>query len=419
MKHNTQSPVYDVIIVGGGASGMMAAGRAAELGARVLIIEKNKRLGKKLSITGGGRCNITNATFDNREFLDNFPKAKKFLFSSFAQFSVQDTFDLFNRLGLKIVIQERKRAFPETENAESVYRALYHWCQKGHVTFVTEEPVKKIRQHKDHWEIKTSASLYTGMSLILSTGGRAAPETGSTGDGFRWLRELGHTVAEPSPNVVPLKTPASWVHRLSGVDLSFVKMRFYCDGKQQFNKIGKILFTHFGISGPMVLNSSYDVAQLLSWGDVECSLDLYPDTELDDLDKRIVKLLDATPGKQIENSLSELMPRKIIEEILNLPQVKCAGKMSRDVTRDERRTLVHVLKDLRFPISGTMGFDRAVIADGGVDLREIDFKTMQSRIHSSLYIIGDLLNINRPSGGFSLQLCWTTGWIAGSGTVTS
>lgn len=405
---------YDVIVVGAGPSGMMAAGRAGELCARVLLLEKNSIVGKKLSITGGGRCNITNNTPNPKQFLERFSDAKKFLYSPFSMFNMIHTEEFFTTRGLSLVTQARNRMFPHTERATDVTRTMKQFCLDNQVDIKTNQTVTKITKDEGVWRIKTKTDVFESKKLILSTGGYAAGETGSTGDGFRWLEQLGHNISKPSPNIVPLKTNAKWVHRLAGVDWSFLKMRFYADGRQQFSKTGKLLFTHFGISGPMVLNSSKEVSDLLSWSnDVACSLDLYPDTEEHELDKRMVKLLDRHSRKQIENVLSEMIPRALVNELLPIMHISF-GTIAGDINRDQRQTITKHLKDLRFPITGTMGFDRAVIADGGADLKEIDFQTMQSRLDPSLYIIGDLLNINRPSGGYSLQLCWTTGHVAGT-----
>lgn len=411
---NKTSVDYDVIVIGAGASGMMAAGRAGSLDATVLLLEKNSVVGKKLSITGGGRCNITNHTLNPKEFLEKFPQSKKYLYSPFSVFNAQHTIDFFESRGLPLVTQARDRMFPQSEQASDVTAVMKEWCAHNHVETKVNQTVQKISHHENIWRIKTKTTTYTCNKLILSTGGYAAPETGSTGDGFGWLQQLGHSVSKPSPNIVPLKTNASWVHRLAGIDWSFLKMRFYSAGTQQINKTGKLLFTHFGISGPMVLNSSKEVSDLLSWhGGVECSLDLYPDTETNDLDKRLTKILDQSPKRSILNSLSELLPKQLANEILLLSKI-IKDIPSSEIDRQQRKSIVQNLKDLRFPITGTMGFDRAVIADGGVSINEIDTATMQSRLHNNLYIIGDLIDINRPSGGYSLQMCWTTGWVAGT-----
>ncbi len=405
--------VTDVIVIGGGSSGLMAAGTAAQHGAQVLVLEKNAVLGKKLSITGGGRCNITNDKRDFKQFLEHFPQSKKYLYSAFAQYAVDETFNFFEQdMKLPLETQARKRTFPASQRATDVRNTMVNFCKQHNVSFKLSTTVTKLTATDDGWVVKTNNGNFTCHKLIISTGGYAAPETGSTGDGFKWLSDLGHTIAKPSPSIVPLKTNTTWVHSLSGTSWDYLKLRFYADGVKKIQKTGKVLFTHFGISGPLVLNSSYDVSQLLSWGSVECSLDLFPDTPAEILSKRIANLLQKNVKKDFGNTMTEIFPKSIIEVLSELSAIPTDIK-SGEITRDQRNTLVALLKDMRFPITGTMGLDRAVIADGGVDLSEINFKTMQSKVNPNLYIIGDLLNINRPSGGFSLQMCWTTGYIAG------
>jgi len=221
-------------------------------------------------------------------------------------------------------------------------------------------------------------------------------------------------VKDPNPNIVPLTTDEEWVHKLSGTTLSFMKIRFIQNEKVALKKVGKILFTHFGISGPLILNSSREVKALLEGGDVWASIDIFPDTNLGELDRRIWNIFERNKNKLVRNILGELVPKKMVNVILSLPQINLLGREVNAVTKMERKNLVRTIKDLRFEITGTLGFEKAVIADGGVLPKEINFKTMQSRIHSNLYLLGDVININRPSGGFSLQLCWTTGWVAGS-----
>jgi hypothetical protein len=400
--------IFDLIVIGGGPSGMMCAGRASEKGSRVLLIEKNKELGKKLSLTGGGRCNITNAEFNNRAFLENFPEAKEFLFSPFSKFSVQDTFDFFEKKGLPLVIEARKRAFPKTQKAEDVVVVMANYVKKNNVELKLGEKVIGMTKSKDgNFNIETKSGVYTGKKVALASG--------IGGEGVAILEKLGHTVKEPNPNLVPLTTSAKWVHELSGVTLSFMTIRFRQNNKNVLKKTGKILFTHFGISGPLILNSSFEVKKLLNKGTVEASIDMFPDTEENELDKRIVKLFDRNKNKLLKNVLPELMNKSLAEQILNLPDIALAPRSlgGVGVTKEERKMLVKKLKDLTFPITGTLGFEKALIADGGVALDEVNFKNMTSKLHPNLYLLGDVLDINRPSGGFSLQLCWTTGWVAG------
>lgn len=404
--------MYDLIVVGAGASGLMAAGIAAERGLSVLVLEKNKELGKKLKITGGGRCNIYNAEFDTKKLLDNYGEAKKFLFSPFSKFAAQESVDFFDRIGLPTVVQARKRAFPETEKAMDVFKALHAYCLKHKVEFKTTTPVTKITKNDQGISsLVSKREKFYAKSYILSTGGYAAPETGSTGDGFRFLEKLGHSIHKPSPNIVPLTTQEAWVHELAGLSLSFMKIRFMQDGKTHIRKTGKILFTHFGISGPLILNAAKEVKALMQGGPVTASIDMFPDTAIGDLDRKIWRLFEQNKNKQIKNVLPELVPKKIAAVVLKLSGIP--DKPVNEISKTERGDLARICKDLQFPISGTLGWDKAVIADGGVSLDEIDFTTMQSKLVPNLYILGDLLHINRPSGGYSLQLCWTTAFIAG------
>jgi predicted Rossmann fold flavoprotein len=414
MKTSSQ---YDCVVIGGGPSGMFAAGRAAELGAHVLLIEKNKQLGKKLLISGGGRCNITNAKFDVRAFLENFPQSKDFLFSPFSKFSAKDTFEFFEKRGLPFIVEARNRAFPKTERSEDVLHVLERYMQKGRVEIRRGVKVTTLLKDNDGKIVgaKLSDSNTVGAGyFVIATGGLAAPETGSTGDGFRFLEKLGHTVSKPNPNIVPLTSDTKWVHNLSGTTLSFMTIRFIQNGKTQLKKTGKVLFTHFGLSGPLILNSAYEVKKLLAKGRVDASIDMFPDTQENELDRRVWRLFEKHKNKQIKNVLPEILQENLAEEFLTFPEIVQGDREINSITKDERKTLVKRMKDMPVHITGTLGFDRAVIADGGVELQEVNFKNMTSKHHPNLYLLGDILNINRPSGGFSLQLCWTTGWVAGS-----
>ncbi len=406
---------FDVIVIGGGAAGMMAAGRASERGRRVLLLEKNKKLGEKLRISGGGRCNITNAEFDERTLLKNYGAGEQFLYSPFSQFGVQDTFDFFASRGLSLVVQEGRRAFPHTEKAIDVYTVLYDNLVKTGVVIKTHSPVTHIEKNGDTIvSVSVGEETYTADSYILATGGVSHPETGSTGDGFAWLRGLGHTVSKPTPSVVPLAVSDSWIRSLSGKSLPDVKITFFQHQKKQFTKTGKILCTHFGVSGPMILNSAHLVADLLHGGVVTASVDLFPKVDMGELDKTLIAQFEIHKNKAFKNVLRELVPPGTTSGIMMAfsdridPEIKVHS-----VTKEQRRAVAHLLKALPLTITGLMGFDRAVVADGGVPLSEIDTRTMCSKKIKNLYIIGDLLDINRPSGGYSLQLCWTTGFVAG------
>lgn len=405
---------YDVIVVGGGASGMMAAGTAALRGKKVLILEKNKILGQKLAITGGGRCNITNAEYDTRLLLKKYGEAEPFLYSSFAQFGVKETFSFFEKKGLPLVVQARKRVFPHTERATDVKNIMIGYCTHPNIIIKTNISVDKILK-KDGVAsgVVAKGVTYTATSVVLATGGMSHPETGSTGDGFKWLQDLGHTIHNPTPSIVPLAVKDVWVKSLAGVSLSFMKISFFVDGKRVFSKIGKILFTHFGLSGPLILNSAKKVGDLLHTGEVTATIDMYPDTEFDVLEKKVLSIFENNKNKTFKNIVKELAPDGMTDAVLSLLPNTFADKKVHSVLKEDRKKIVHLLKAMPITITGLMGYDRAVVADGGVSLIEIDTKTMESKKVKNLYITGDLLHINRPSGGFSLQLCWTTGYVAG------
>jgi len=407
---------YDVIVIGGGASGMMAAGTAAANGKQVLLIEKNKELGKKLKITGGGRCNITNAISDTHKFLAKFGPAGKFLYSAFSQFGVEDTFTFFAKRGLPLVTQARNRVFPETEKASDVFRVMNQYINNRNVTILKNESVVEIKTDKEAGEIlsvKTTKGAYSADNFIISTGGNSHPETGSTGDAFKWLRAMGHEIKRSSPNIVPLEASDKWIHDLSGTSLSFMKITFFCRGKKAFSETGKILFTHFGLSGPLVLNSASKVADLLHAGEVTAKIDCYPDTDIGSLEKSILKVFDKNKNKSFKNVVDEITPPGLSNTLVEFHIVPDVDMKVHSINKEMRKEIVQLLKGLPVKVEGLMGMDRAVVSDGGVVLEEIDTKTMKSKMFSNLYLIGDVLNINRPSGGYSLQLCWTTGYVAG------
>ncbi|MBU4480001.1 NAD(P)/FAD-dependent oxidoreductase [Patescibacteria group bacterium] len=415
MKKGNQN-LYDLIIIGGGPSGMMMAGRASELGARVLLLEKNKDLGKKLRVTGGGRCNITNAEFDVRKFLDKFPQSKQFLFSPFSKFSSKDTFTFFEKKGLPLVIEARKRVFPQSQKADDVFKLLERYIRSNGGEIKTGAQVVKLsKENNKIISVETKKNeKYFAHNFAIATGGASASWTGSTGDGFKWLKKLGHTIKEPTANLVPLTTNEKWIHKLSGITLSFMTISFIQNGKAKVKKTGKILFTHFGVSGPLIINSSFEVKELLKKGSVTASIDMFPDTEENLLDQRILKLFEKNKNKFLKNILPEILPKKLAQEILKLPDINLFEREVNSITKEERKKLVKKMKKLNFEISGTLGLEKSIIADGGIILEEVNFKNMTSKLYSNLYLLGDILNINRPSGGFSLQLCWTTGYLAGS-----
>ncbi len=416
MSHSEKT--YDVLVIGGGASGMLAAGRAAERGKRVLLLEKNKELGKKLAITGGGRCNILNAEEDTHALLEHYGDAAKFLHSPFSQHGMRDSWEFFEAQGLPLVVEARKRAFPASQQAPDVVRTLKRYMASSgvdvrlgvHVTGLVVDDAGRITG------VETPQGSYHAAQYILATGGASHQETGSTGESFAWLSALGYTIHEPNPNIVPLVTEETWSARVSGTTLSFMKITFGVDRekRQRFSRTGKILFTHFGISGPLVLNAAHDVKKLLHDGPVVAHIDMYPDTDSGALRRRILTVFDQHKNKEVRNALKECVPHGMSDAVATLLPDELCTRRVHSVSKEEREAFADMLKAMPLTIIDTMGMDWAVISDGGVDLSQVDTKTMRSRLHDNFFFTGDVLHVNRPSGGYSLQLCWTTGWVAGS-----
>ncbi len=419
---------YDVIVIGGGPAGMMSAGRAGELGAKVILLEKNDSLGKKLLITGGGRCNVTNAEFDNRKLLERFKDDGKFLFSPFSKWSVKETLDFFHNRKMETKVENENRVFPLSNKAQSVWEVLVNYVKENNVEVMANSPVAEILiENTKVTGVKLkNGKVIKGKCVIVATGGTSHPETGSTGDAFAWLKKIGHTIIEPTPSLVPLATKDEWAKRLAGVSLVNIRLTPYLDGVKQVasknKKAGqtkasklpqKILFTHVGISGPSVLNMSKEIGELLRYGEVIISLDLLPAFDYSKLNTALQQLFKKNDKKKFKNSLDEMVPSAIVPVIIELsgidPESNCNS-----VSRESRLKLVTLLKNIPLHIDKLLGNDKAIISSGGVSLEEIDWQTMASKLYPNLFLVGDVLNIDRPSGGFSLQLCWTTGFVAGS-----
>lgn len=415
-KHaDVEGKVWDVVVIGGGPAGMMAAARASERGRSVILLEKNSRLGKKLSITGGGRCNVTNNKPNVREMLSSYKTSGKFLFSTFMQHGVAETVQWFAARGVPLVEENHGRLFPETNSAETICTALVSELVATGVVVETKITVKDISYDKKKGEF--TISLAKGgplrcLACVVATGGTSRPDTGSTGDGFGWLGSLGHTVVENDLALVPVTIKDRWVSRISGVTLDSVNIALYVDDKKHQSAKGKILFTHVGVSGPTVLNMSKQVSELLKTGPVTMKIDLFPTLDSGSLKDRWQESLTAKSNQKVKNILSDYVPAALAKVILELAGVD-GETPGHSVRSDDRKRLVMLVKNLPLSVKGLLGPDKAVVSSGGVALTEIDFKTMSSRLVPKLYLVGDVLDIERPSGGFSLQLCWSTGYVAG------
>ena len=412
------SELWDVVVIGGGPAGMMTAGRAGAKGAKVLLLEKNTDLGRKLLLTGGGRCNLTNAEPDEKIFLSKYGSADKFLFSAFARFGVKDTLDFFKTHGVETAIEPGQRVFPVTNRSQTILNALVDYLKAGQVKIMTGAIVSGIVGQTGTLEAVKLANgkKVRAKAFVLATGGKSHRETGSTGEGFAWLKDLGHTVIEPSAALVPVAIREAWVKKLSGVSLDQAKLTILIDSVKQKTKTGKILFTHFGLSGPLVLNLSREIGQWQKEGEVTLSLDILPEYGYDQLNAKLQEIFKQDSNKKLKNSLGLLIPESMVELGLKMAKIEPAV-FCHSVTREERQRLVRGLKAWPMTVDRLLGLDDATITSGGVALTEVDFKTMRSKLYSNFYLVGDVLNIDRPSGGFSLQLCWTTGHVAGEACV--
>ncbi len=415
---SAREETYDVIVIGGGAAGLMAAATAGERGKRVLILEKNAVLGKKLSITGGSRCNILNAEADARTLLQHYGTAAKFLHSPFATFGMQAAWDFFTAHGLPLVVEAGKRAFPSSHKAVDVVHCFERIIRETGVAVQCNTQVEHLLQAGECITgVVTNRGTYSAGAYIIATGGLSHPETGSTGDGLAWLGSLGHTIIRPNPSLVPLLVRDQWVHSVAGVALSNAKITFSPEYPETDQKplivTGKLLFTHFGLSGPAILNAAASVQTLLERGPVRATIDVVPGRPIDQLDTDLTQIFLAHQNKVLRNVLKYIVPPGMSSAVLfQLPAPLLATPVH-SITREARQDLASFLKALPCTVIGTKGNDWAIVSDGGVPLTEVDTRTMHSKRYSNLYIVGDVLHISRPSGGYSLQLCWTTGAVAG------
>jgi len=407
---------YDVVVIGGGPAGMMAAVEAARAGAFVLLLEKNNVLGKKLLISGGGRCNVTNNKPVVREMLSQYKAEGKYLFSTFMQHGVQETLTWFLDHGVRTIEENEGRLFPSTKKAETIQQALVQALADSTVTVASQQMVTGIKKHEAGLEIvlKDARAIMTG-ACIVATGGTTRPETGSTGEGIRWLGALGHTIVENSFALVPLTLSSKWTKELSGLTISDCKLTLFADDKKHSSAAGKILFTHVGVTGPTVLNMSKTVGDLLEYATVVIKLDVFPGKDPAAVDQILRDAFAADSNKKVRNALGQLLPAAFAKAVLRECECEIDGETKcNSVTRSERIALGQYLKAVPLPVSGLLGKNKAVVSAGGVSLDEVDFKTMESKVVPGLYVVGDMLNINRPSGGYSLQLCWSTGAVAGA-----
>ena len=405
---------YDIIVIGGGAAGMMAAGVAGSRGKRVLLIEKNEKLGKKLYITGKGRCNITNiASLD--EFLNNIPTNAKFLYSAFDNFFNEDLIELLNSLKVETKIERGGRVFPKSDKSSDIIRAFQSYLAQNHVSIRLNSKVKNIfcEENSILGIGLEDKSLAYAPSVIIATGGLSYPVTGSNGDGYDFAKELGHDITDLIPSLVPLVVRENYIDELEGLTLKNVTLTAYSGEKVIYKGFGELLFTSYGLSGPLVLTSSYFISKSLRKNKkVFVSIDLKPYMENKELDKRILKDFSLNPNRQFKNSLNNLLPKKIIPVVIRLSKIP-QDKPVNLITRAEREGLLYLLKHLKFEIIKTRPIEEAIITSGGVSLKNINPKTMESKLIKGLFFAGEVLDIDAFTGGFNLQIAFSTGYTAG------
>lgn len=403
-----------VIVIGGGAAGLMASAVAAKNGAEVVLLEKNDRLGKKLLITGKGRCNVTN-TAVLQDFVKNIPGNGRFLYSVFSQFFNWDTWSFFEELNVPLKEERGGRVFPVSDKAIDIVNAFTDLLRSLAVQIKYNENVSeiKVENNKAVGVITTKGEFLPADSVILATGGASYPGTGSNGDGFKIAQKVGHHIVDLHPALVPLECEEDWVKDWQGLSLRNVKVKVIVDGKDEREMFGEMLFTHFGVSGPIILSLSRQIALDLKAGKaVELSINLKPALTREQLDKRICRDFDKYSRKQIKNALGDLLPNKMIEDIIDLAVID-GDKFVNQVSRQERERLVDLLQNLRINITKTRPLSEAIVTAGGISTKEINPKTMESKLVSNLYCIGEVVDVDAFTGGYNLQAAFSMGYASG------
>lgn len=402
-----------VIVIGGGAAGMMAAYAAASCGHSVVLLEQNEKLGKKLFITGKGRCNVTNAC-EREKLFENVVSNPKFLYSAFSEFDNGDLMELLRRAGCPLKVERGERVFPVSDHASDVTAAL---------TRLLKERGVEVRLHVKVKEISAADGRVTGALLangqyiradavVLATGGLSYPTTGSGGDGHRIAEGLGHTLKTCTPALTPMETAGQWCTSLQGLSLKNVTLTMRCGGKQIWSGFGEMLFTHFGISGPLVLSASSYYGKCKDKTAVTAAVDLKPALTMEQLDRRILRDFEENRNKQFKNVIGSLYPSRLVPVMILLSGIDGEKKIH-EVTRQERSRLAEVTKNLTMRVTGLRDFAEAIITQGGVRVKEVNPSTMESKIVQGLYPVGELLDLDAVTGGFNLQIAWSTGYLAG------
>lgn len=403
-----------VIVIGGGAAGMMAAIAAAEHGHHVLLLEKNEKLGKKIYITGKGRCNVTNACEMDKLF-ENMVSNPKFMYSAFYDYTNMQVMELLQEAGCPLKTERGERVFPVSDHSSDIIAAFERILRKRNVNIQLHTTVQSIRTREGH---VTGVLLSDGRkqdadAVVVATGGLSYPTTGSTGDGYRMAQELGHTMKECTPALVPMEIREEWCRQLQGLSLKNVTLTMLCGGKRIYEGFGEMLFTHFGISGPLVLSASSFYGKCKDKSQVSVRIDLKPALSEEQLDKRILRDFEQNPNKQFKNVIGSLYPAKLVPVMIALSGID-GDKKIHEITKEERKNLLDVTKHLTMQVDGLRDYNEAIITQGGIRVKEVNPSTLESRLVSGLYFAGEVLDLDALTGGFNLQIAWSTGHLAGS-----
>lgn len=403
----------NVIVVGGGAAGMMAAVFAARNGQNVQLLEKNEKLGKKLFITGKGRCNITNSA-DIEDLFTAVTSNPKFLYSGFYSFTNQQVIDFFEELGVKTKIERGERVFPVSDHSSDVIAAFSRELKSLGVSVSLHTEVRELlcEQDKVCGVLLTNGKKMKADAVIVATGGISYPSTGSTGDGYRFAKETGHRVTELLPSLVPMEVRQWYAKELQGLSLRNIEIRITDGKKKLYEEFGEMLFTHYGVTGPVILSASSVVGKTLRKKELTLHIDLKPALSEEQLDKRILREFDANHNKQYKNSIDSLFPAKLKPVMIELSEIEPEKKVN-EITKEERQRLVHLIKDFTMTLTGLRGYNEAIITKGGISVKEIDPGTMESKKMKGLYFAGEVLDLDAVTGGYNLQIAWSTGYLAG------
>jgi predicted Rossmann fold flavoprotein len=403
----------DIIVIGAGAAGIMAALAAAEQGAAVQLFEKNNIVGKKMGITGKGRCNLTNAC-SMEDFIAHTPGHGKFLYSAYEQFSNQDLLEKLNGWGLATKVERGGRVFPQSDSAVEVRKFLYRKLCDAGVRIHFEDAVKHVSSWGDTVVVQAASGTYEGSSCIITTGGMSYPVTGSTGDGYGFAKELGHTVTELKPSIIPFTTKETWPHHLSGLSLRNVEGSLWRHGKKLAAYFGEMLFTHFGVSGPIILMLSSDAAHNKKCVfPMQLRINLKPALSKEQLDERIQRDFQKYIRKEAENAMKDLLPQRLIPIVLEQAGIEGTCPVNQ-ISKEQRRDLADTLQALALTVTGTRPIEEAIVTAGGVSVKEVSPKTMESKVVPHIYFAGEVLDIDAFTGGYNLQAAFSTGYAAGT-----